>query len=271
MTTPRPTPRANGARAESPSDRLDGLLWPTSPNDIRSRIPPLGLREYWYPALEDNKVKNKPVGLKMLGTDLVFFRGKDGEVKCLWNVCPHRGGSLAHGDCHFPGTITCPYHGWTYDGEGNVLAVLPEGPESKIPGKVTARVYPTKTLKGMVFTWMGEQDPAPMEEDVPPEFFDDISTIIYTTEEWAVNWNVALENGGDAHVPYVHRNSVKHFMAPMDLGGPRGSRQKIVNGRALQPDWSGRVRTAGVTRVRFPRHVCFPPSSPSNWLSENSQ
>ena len=211
---------------------------PGTSKDVRSLIPPLGLREYWYPAIEDKKVKNKPVGLKLLGDDVVFFRGKSG-VAALWNVCPHRGGSLMHGDCHFEGTISCPYHGWTYDEDGNVLAVLPEGPESKIPGKVKARKYPTVTLKGMVFIWMGDEEPAPIEEDVPPEFFDDYTLLMFYTEYWPVNWNVALENGVDAHVPYVHRNSFRQFMFPVSPAGPRGSRNSIINGRAVVPKFAG--------------------------------
>ncbi|MPZ15591.1 MAG: Rieske 2Fe-2S domain-containing protein [Chloroflexi bacterium] len=204
-----------------------------SPSDMRQLIPPLGLKQYWYPALEDRAVKNKPVGVKICGVDLVFFRDKKGEVSCLWNVCPHRGGSLMHGDCHFPGTISCPYHGWTFDGEGNVLAVFPEGPESKIPGRVVARKYPTRTLKGMVFVWMGDGEPAPIEEDVPPEFFDATTRVFIHTEYWPVHWNVALENGGDAHVPYVHRNSMAMLMQPVGFASALGSKQTIISGRAV--------------------------------------
>ena len=200
--------------------------------DIRRLAAPLGLREYWYPAIEDRKVKNKPVGLKLLGDDVVFFRGKSG-VAALWNVCPHRGGSLMHGDCHFEGTISCPYHGWTYDEDGNVLAVLPEGPESKIPGKVKARKYPTQTHKGMVFIWMGDEEPAPIEEDVPPELFDDHTMMLYAVEYWPSNWQIALENGADAHVPYVHRNAIRTLIFPMGLSGPVGARNKVINGRSV--------------------------------------
>src|SRR5437773_91871 len=200
-----------------------------SPSDIRELIPALGLREYWYPALEDRKVKGKPVGVKICGEDLVFFRGKDGQVACLWNVCPHRGGSLMHGDCHFPGTISCPYHGWTFDGDANLLAVLPEGPDSKMPGKVKARKFSTQTHKGMVFVWMGEGEPAPIEEDVPPEFFDATSRVFVHFEYWPVQWNVALENGGDAHVPYVHRDAVTNLMSPMGFfSSATGAPQKII-------------------------------------------
>jgi phenylpropionate dioxygenase-like ring-hydroxylating dioxygenase large terminal subunit len=200
--------------------------------DVRQLAPATGLREYWYPVIEDRKVGRKPVGLKVCNEQLVFFRGKDKQVKALRNVCPHRGGSLMHGDCHFEGTISCPYHGWTFDGEGNVLAVLPEGPDSQVPGKVVQRSYPTRTLRGMVFVWMGEEEPAPIEEDVPPEFFTDEGQMLYAWEVWPVNWRVAVENAGDAHVPYVHRDAALVLLNPMTMVGNRNPRTNIINGRA---------------------------------------
>ena len=95
-------------------------------SDLRQEIPALGLTEYWYPALLDKKVGKKPVGRKIMGEELVFFRGKDGNVVALANACPHRGGSLAHGDCHYEGTVACPYHAWVFDEEGECVAVLTE-------------------------------------------------------------------------------------------------------------------------------------------------
>ena len=57
---------------------------PTAPLDRRSRIPPTGYREYWYPALPVKDVrKDRPEVLRMLGTDVVFFRDKEGEVQAL--------------------------------------------------------------------------------------------------------------------------------------------------------------------------------------------
>ncbi len=225
--------------------------------DIRRLAAPLGLKEYWYPALEATAVKSKPVGLKLLGEDLVFFRGANKEIKAFWNVCPHRGGSLMKGDCHFEGTISCPYHGWTFDGDGNCLAVLPEGPDSKIPGKVKARVYPTITLKGMVFVWMGEGEAVAPEEDIPPEFFDTRSLVLFATEYWAVNWQLGLENGLDAHVPYVHRNAIRTMMNRRTMmTGPVGIRNKIVKDRLLAGvrggGGSGFGNAGGATRFYFP-------------------
>src|SRR3954454_14844871 len=66
-------------------------------------VPPLGYREYWYPGIHDNLVKNKPISLKMLGEDLVFFRDEKGEVKALSDYCPHRGARLSGGVRRVPG------------------------------------------------------------------------------------------------------------------------------------------------------------------------
>ena len=186
------------------------MVLKTKPTDLdrRELAPPKGLHDFWYPALLEKKVGKKPVRLQMLGEELCFFRGQDGKVAALWDVCPHRGASLAQGDCHFKGTVACPYHGWVFDGDGECVSVLSEGPNSGIPGKVQAGKYPTQTLKGMVFVWMGEGKPAPIEEDVPEEFFEEDSQVLYGGAVWPVNWRVALENSMDSHVYYVHRDSI---------------------------------------------------------------
>ena len=149
---------------------------PDDPSDRRSRIPPTGFREYWYPALPAKDVeKNKPQMLRMLGTDVVFFKDKQGEVQALLDWCPHRAVYLSMGRCYFEGFLTCPYHGATFDGDGNCVAFLTEGPDSKMVGApgMKARKFPTVTLKGMVFVWMGEGEPVSPEEDIPPEMFEE--------------------------------------------------------------------------------------------------
>lgn len=202
-------------------------------SDIRELIPPLGLTEYWYPALKAGEVGRKPVGLCIMGEDLVLFRGRDGEVAALTDVCPHRGGSFAHGDCHYKGTVACPYHGWVFDEDGECLAVLSEGPDSRIPGKVRARKYPTQTHKGLVFVWMGEGEPVDIAEDVPPEFFEGEETLLFTAVRyWPVNWRVALENSLDSHVMYVHRNAILQLKEGVAQFGRFGYYPRIVNDKA---------------------------------------
>lgn len=188
---------------------------PQGVRDIRAFIPKLGLREYWYPALRDNEVgRKKPVFLNMLGDDLCAFRGKSGEVVILPNACPHRGAMLSEGDCLFKGVLTCFYHGYTWDEHGECVAVLGEGPESPMVGKIRAKVYPTVTLKGVVFAWMGQGEPAPLEESIPEEFFDPDALVLTWVNYWPCNWRPALENVADSHFRLLHRNAARVLMRP---------------------------------------------------------
>ena len=206
---------------------------PEDAHDLRSKIPALGHREYWYPALPDTDVKwDRPQVLRMLGMDLVFFHGKDGAVKALLDACPHRGAYLSLGDCFYKGFVTCPYHGGTYDGDGNCVAMLTEGPDSKLPGEMRAWPFPTVTLKGLVFVWMGEGKPVDPREDIPPELFDEPHTVLrWSCQVMHCNWILVLENTSDAHnCFFVHRNCIS-VLRSRNGGRPRtplGRRTKII-------------------------------------------
>lgn len=222
------------ARGSQPERQAAPFRVPDDPKDLRSKIPPLGHKEYWYPALPDKDIKKKPQVLRMLGEDLVFFRGTDGQVKALKDACPHRGTYLSLGNCFYKGTITCPYHGATFDGDGNCVAFLTEGPESPMVGQMKAWAHKTVTLKGIVFVWMGEGEPVDPKEDIPPEFFQEHHNVRWSCQIFHCNWILVLENTNDAHNAfYVHRNCLSVLTSR--LGGrprtPLGYRTKIINGK----------------------------------------
>lgn len=167
-------PNGHHDREANQPGTANGAHRQATASELRERMPVTGLREYWYPAIAARKVgKRKPVALRILDGELVLFRDKHGEVVALKNACPHRGMPLALGDCHFAGTVSCPYHGWTYDPAGECVAVLGEGPDSAIAGMrdARARVYPTRTLKGMVFVWMGDGPPSADRRRCPRRVF----------------------------------------------------------------------------------------------------
>ena len=136
----------------------------------QNKIPFQGLREYWYPAVESKDLKHndvKPVTL--LGDNLVLFRDAQGKARALENRCPHRGPLLSLGQVGIwaPGTITCRYHGMTFDGDGECVAFLGDGPNSNACGKVKTRSYPVMELRDVCFVYMGEREPPDFMETFP--------------------------------------------------------------------------------------------------------
>lgn len=211
---------------------------PEKPSDTgswRAEIPATGLREYWYPALLSKKVgKGKPTGVRMLGEDLVFFRDPDGRIVGFKDLCPHRGAKLSMGVCHFPGTLTCPYHGWTYNAGGEVIAAFIEGPESRVPESgIHATTKIVKEFRGMVWVWMGEGEPVPLEEDVPEEFLEPGTWILTAIRPWPINWRPLIENAIDGHAPYVHRNSLVAILFGVGPLGQKLTPQLTRDGKGI--------------------------------------
>ena len=175
-------------------------------------VPPMGFREYWYPALLKKDVGvRKPVCVKMLGEDIVFFRGKQDKVYALFDWCPHRSARLSQGESLFPGTITCEYHGYTFDGAGECVAGLIESADSPMMGKMRAKFYPTAEHGGIVYVWMGETEPVPLEEDLPPEILDERVHFFHHSAVWDANWTEPVNQGMDYHEAYLHRKMFNHF------------------------------------------------------------
>ena len=55
------------------------------------------------------------------GHPVVVVRDGAGELRAFYNVCKHRAHEVVAGEGS-TGTLRCPYHGWTYDLDGSLLA-----------------------------------------------------------------------------------------------------------------------------------------------------
>ena len=135
----------------------------------------LGFRNYWYPAMLSGQLKRRPVALQILGERLLFIRHQ-GKSFALEDRCAHRGIPLSAGRCEFPGTntITCRYHGWTFNvADGACVAALTDGPDSPIVGKAKVKTYALAERKGLIWVFIGDGAPPPLEEDVAPEILQD--------------------------------------------------------------------------------------------------
>ena len=58
----------------------------------------------------------------LLGIPLLIVRDKDLKIRVFHNVCSHRGFKLLDEPCALKNVIRCPYHSWSYDFKGNLVA-----------------------------------------------------------------------------------------------------------------------------------------------------
>jgi len=115
------------------------------------------LHENWYVAATSRQVTaKKPWATTIMEEPLVLFRDAQGRATALLDRCLHRNAPLSKGAL-FDGCIGCPYHGWTYDGKGQLVIVPSEGggqPVARRHGMSVQR-FPTEEQDGVVWVYMG--------------------------------------------------------------------------------------------------------------------
>ena len=76
--------------------------------------------------------------LDLLAERVFAVRGEDNQIRAFHNVCRHRASRLLKGPTGNNKRITCGYHGWGYDLEGNLKNVPFEREFLILKKKITA-------------------------------------------------------------------------------------------------------------------------------------
>ncbi len=170
----------------------------------------LGLRNYWYPVLFSHEIPEGQTRAEIILGERLFFKRIDGKVHCVEDRCVHRGVPFSvRPECYTPHTLTCWFHGFTFDWrDGKLVEILTEA-DSALRGKIGLKAYPTAERNQIVFVWIGDDAPVDLREDTQPRFWDeDLVTYPVVRRHIKCNWRVAAENGFDpAHI-YGHRHWV---------------------------------------------------------------
>jgi 5,5'-dehydrodivanillate O-demethylase oxygenase subunit len=174
------------------------------------------LRRYWMPvAVAAELTPEQPTRfVRLLGENLVLFRDKRGRVGLIGDRCSHRGASLCYGRVEERG-ISCAYHGWLFDTQGNILETPPERNDAII-NSVTHLAYPLRKFVGLYWAYLGPQ-PVP---ELPP--YDTLvrrdgrrSIVIHPVLD--CNWFQAMENSVDpAHLQILHQEFIGRGRQPVN-------------------------------------------------------
>ena len=160
------------------------------------------LEGYWYVvAGSDQLDRSAPVPVRLLGRDLVVWRGVSGVVAAP-DRCPHREAPLSLGRID-DGCLVCPYHGWTYGDEGRCVRV-PSASEG-VPVPPRAHLPAVHAIERYGVVWVCPGEPVAGIPDIVADRDPAFRRINVEVEPWAVSATRMTDNFLDiSHFPYVH-------------------------------------------------------------------
>ena len=161
---------------------------------------------------------------ELLGIPLIILRDKEKKIRIFHNVCSHRGYKLLQKPCSLKNVLRCPYHSWSYDFTGSLIATPHLGGMNKHNNE---NFDNTKSgLKEVrSYIWLDlimvniSNNEIPFEEYIEPlenrwsEFWtkEDQEMIYHANDygyfllEAKCNWKFAIENYCESyHLPWVH-------------------------------------------------------------------
>jgi len=146
---------------------------------------------------------------------ILLVRAGDGRLRAFHNTCRHRGSILcteSHGQLR-DGRIVCPYHAWTYDFDGRLVATPRRMPTPDFDPQALG-LYPVSvdSWGGFVFI---HPDPLPAQSllealgNLPQRFaryrLDELVVGHRSVVEVKANWKLVCENFCEClHCPPVH-------------------------------------------------------------------
>ena len=171
-----------------------------------------GLQDRWYALCPSSFIREKPVSLNRLGTNLAVWRGTDGKVHALEDRCPHRGAKLSQGTI-LNDTLKCPYHGVEVRCDG-VATSVPASPGCKLEGSRSTFNYHVMEAAETLFVYNASKPvDTPPPFNLPPELGDDTRFSRFLCYvEWKCDYRYVLDNVLDPmHGTFLHKQSHSMF------------------------------------------------------------
>ena len=175
---------------------------------------PTWTAQWWPVSYLQDLDPQRPNRFTLLERDLViWWEVSTSRWRVFPDVCPHRLVPLSEGRINDAGQLECPYHGWSFDGDGQCRQI-PQALENTQPDSRRSRCasLPTATGQGLLFVWMGSRDSADLKQlplvpalEENPESW----TVQDTFRDLPMDAITLLENVLDvSHVPFTHHKTV---------------------------------------------------------------
>jgi phenylpropionate dioxygenase-like ring-hydroxylating dioxygenase large terminal subunit len=163
------------------------------------------------------------MAVRICDEPVIVFHGRDGVIRALSNVCRHRGTVMASGRGNKQ-RIVCPYHHWSYDDAGRLLAAPRMAKRADFdPGSCRLPEFACTIWQGFVFVSLASDPPAlaprlaALEDMIRPYHLEQAVLRYVADEVWQTNWKCMLENFMEGyHLSALHHQTL-HKVNPTKL------------------------------------------------------
>ena len=174
-------------------------------------------RNSWQFVSHEEKLRdnNSYVVCDVQGASVLVVRDGEGELRAFYNVCKHRGHELMSGEGNVR-IITCPYHAWTYNLDGNLRAARrSEHLENFNKDKICLDQVQVEVFCHLVFINL-DPDAAPLKDQSGKlaeeimSYAPDLSSLTYAHRlnyRIKANWKAVVDNFLECyHCPVAHKD-----------------------------------------------------------------
>jgi phenylpropionate dioxygenase-like ring-hydroxylating dioxygenase large terminal subunit len=194
--------------------------------------------QLWHPVADVDALSKQPLSVQLLGIPLVLWRDDQDQPQGLHDQCPHRGAQLSLGKV-CKGQLQCPYHGWTFNGQGECTHV-PAMPDFQPGPTQQAKPLAVRQAYGLLWVCL-----SPDGQDLPPFAAEAQGGLRkLNAGPYVVNTSAPriVENFLDmAHFSFVHEGwlgDTAHTQIPDYQVQTTAHGFKLVNAQAWQPQSS---------------------------------
>jgi len=172
-----------------------------------------------------------------VGVPVLITRGKDGTVRAFINSCSHRGTSVELRETGNCSRFVCPYHGWTFDLKGSLVAIA----SKKDFGEIDVSAYgleplPVLEKAGLIWVILDSKSTLSIES-----FLSGYDQMLenFGFKGWHLfqkrtirgpNWKIAYDGYLDLyHLPVLHKNTFGPDMSNQAMYWSWGPHQRVLS------------------------------------------
>lgn len=160
---------------------------------------------------------------------IIVVRGRDGTIRALHNSCRHRGSRVCTAEHGTSARLMCPYHQWTYDLDGKLLAArhMPVGFDKANHG---LKPVACESSAGYLFICLADEPPdfatfrQVMEPYFAPHRLLEAKVAFESTIIERGNWKLVWENNRECyHCRGSHPELCKTYPEAPTVTGVEGA------------------------------------------------